>query len=190
MQRGEQDRREKIDRTDDEASGRVRGAQCFAHETEPVALRDLVLHFGGEHRGSVEEHDAPHLRRRRRVEEGERAESQAVDRIVAPGRRDDDRLRQIALDLFVDRGEEVFLRREVVVERAPGETRPLDDLLTTGARESPFAEQGPARGDEGGARLRPPLRLGSPTVIGSPAVTGVTLDDRPLLCHTCMQAAR
>ena len=83
VQRGEQHRREEIDGSDDEAPGLVGRAQRLAHESEPVALRDLVLHLDRQHRGAVEEHDAPHLRRGRGVEERERAEPQPVDRIVA-----------------------------------------------------------------------------------------------------------
>ena len=134
---------------------------------EPVALRELAPHVARQHRGRVEQHDAAHLRRRRGVEERRRAPAQLLHRVVGRHRGGHRGRRELALDLLVDRPEQLFLGREVVVERAACHAGALDDVLPPGRGEAPFREQRPGGGEQRGPGLLPALGLGA-------AVTSVT----------------
>ena len=95
---------------------------------------------------------------------------------VSPGGGSDHPRQQVLLDRLVDGLEEGLLRREVVVQRAPGHPGPLHDLLASGASEALLREQVARGGQEGGARRRPPLALGAAGPGGVTRVTRFALD--------------
>jgi hypothetical protein len=64
------------------------------------------------------------------------------------------------LDLFVDRGEEVLLAVEVVVERAASHARPFGDLLHRRLREAAPGERLPGGVEEVAASPLGALLLG------------------------------
>ena len=95
-----------------------------------------------EHRGTVDEHDPLHLRRRAGIEERVDAEHQRLPRIVGRPRRPHHALRGLGADLDQHRLEQILLAAaKVVVERAAGDAGLLHDLLGADARVAALGEQ-------------------------------------------------
>ena len=88
----------------------------FDH-AESVALGDLAPALPAEHRRTVDQHDALHLRRAAGLEEEPHPGTQLGERAGEVAERCGDAFGQLLLDLFVDGEEQVLLAGELVVER-------------------------------------------------------------------------
>ncbi len=133
-------------------------------EPEAVAHADLPPALPAEHRRAVEEGDLTHLGLDAGVEPGLGAGDHDRQRIVLRERGDDvdQTLREVDLDRFEHRGEEVGLVGELVVQGTARDTGGLGDALGADLGVAVLGEQLAGRGDEGGAGGGRAVGLGAP----------------------------
>ena len=136
------------DRLGREAAGLHGRLQLVLDQAEPVAHADLAPAPPAEHRGAVEQHDALDLGLGARLEPAERrptrstaSGSVAPEATAARGGA----LGHLGLDLLEDRGEELPLVGELVVERAARDAGRAHDLLGAHAPRSRARRRGRGR---------------------------------------------
>ncbi len=142
--------RQRIDRGRLNPADVGRHAQHGLDRAECVTLIELVPQIPAEDRWAVEHDDALHLRVEALVQERVESDLEDPHRVrFAPGGGGLQHLRrELVLDLFEGRLEQVGLAREVMVERATTDGGLLQDLLGGGGGESLLREEAPGRGDE------------------------------------------
>ena len=132
-----------------EAPGVDRLLQLVLDEAEGVAHADLAPGRPAEDRRAVEQHDALDLGLAARLEPAEGADAQHGERIA--GARGDGgpggALGHLGLDLLEDRGEQLALVGELVVERAARDAGRAHDLLGADAGVPALGEERPGGGD-------------------------------------------
>jgi len=119
-------------------------------QAEPVLSGDRTPAIPAQHRGSVEQHDPLRLRLGGGLQEHLGAGAHCRQRVAGaflqrPGR---DPLRQLDLDPLVDRGEQLALVVEVVVEGAAGDAGGAHDLLRADPGVAALGKQRACRRDQ------------------------------------------